>query len=516
MKIKNKLLLLIFAGCTMFSCDEGFIDLSPEDQQSANSFFQTEDQFYQAVNAAYTPFRDLLVNDFFTGEMRSDNTHYEYSDINFGTAYIFRRSIADFNDDEFNSYSNAVYFHCYKGISRSNIVLDRIESASLSEEASMDIIGQAKFIRALNYFNLVRYFGDVPLYLHEVTSTEGAFLPRSSTQDVYNLIIQDAEEAISMLAAPSGFPQSGRATKGAATMLLARVHLRLKNYQKAEELLKNLQSMGYGLLENYEDVFALEYKNSKESIFEIQFKQGDQGGQQNSLIYSFLPRSLNTSLITGVATNNSGGGGWNTPTPELIASFEEGDSRLDASIGIAEGTYDASNYFTISENKSILDYTPEEGKIGVPYIKKYVTPHSLPNNTDSNWPIFRYSDALLSLAEALNEQGKSAEALSYINEVRDRAFGEGVKPVTTTDQAELRLAILHERQVELAFENHRWHDLVRTGEAIIVMSDFGAKQKERHDYLTAETYQIDQNRLLFPIPKSEIDLNPDLTQNAGY
>ncbi|MBD8487370.1 RagB/SusD family nutrient uptake outer membrane protein [Echinicola sp. CAU 1574] len=515
MKLKNIYWLFIL-NIGLLSCSEDFIDLAPEDQQSGNSFFQTEEQFYQALAAAYTPFRDLLVNDFFTGEMRSDNTHYEYSDINFGTAYIYRRSIADFNDDEFNSYSNAVYFHAYKGISRANIVLDHLESVSLPEETYNDISGQAKFIRALNYFYLVRYFGNVPLYLHEVTSTDGAFLAQSSQKEVYEQIIQDCTESIAQLSAPSKFPQNGMATKGSATMLLGRVHLRQGNYAEAESLFKSLEAIGYGLLDNYADVFNINSKNSIESLFEIQFREGDQGGQQNGFVYSFLPRTTNTSIVTGVATNNSGTGGWNTPTPEIIAAFEPGDKRKDISIGIAEGTYDASNYFDITANKSIVGYVPEEGKVGVPYIKKYITPHSLPNNTDNNWPIFRYADALLSLAEALNEQGKSIEALSYLNQVRDRAFGENINRVTVSDQTELRDIILHERQVELAFENHRWHDLVRSGKAVSTMNAFGIKQKERFDYLITSTYMVDDHRMLFPIPKSEIDLNPDLIQNPGY
>lgn len=290
----------------------------------------------------------------------------------------------------------------------------------------------------------------------------------------------------------------------------------LKRYADAETLLKTLSGMGYQLLPNYASVFSTANKNSRESIFEVQYLQGAQGGQQSNFIYLFLPRTASTAMITGVATNNTGIGGWNTPTQDLIDAYEPGDARKDASIGIAEGTYNASNIFTISANKSVENYTPAAGKIGVPYIKKYLNPHSTANNTNDNWPIYRYADALLLLAESLNEQHRPAEALPYLNQVRDRAFGVGVSPVTTTDEAELRDIIAHERRVELAFENHRWHDLVRTGKAIDVMNAHGAALKAAYNYLTADTYQVTQNRLLFPIPQSERELNRDLAQNDGY
>jgi len=512
---------LVVLLVTTSSCKNSFIDLVPQDSQSGASFYQTETQFRQALNATYQPLRDLLNNDFYTAEMRTDNTHYEYYEVNRGTAYQYKENVADFTDGATNSYTNAVYFHCYKGISRANIVIERLPLApDISDEARKDIDGQAKFLRAFNYFRLVRYFGDVPLYLKETKVAEDAFLPRSSVADVYKQIISDATDALSELTPPTAFPQSGAVTKGAATMLLAEVYMTQtpRNYEEAARLLKTLPAMGYQLLPHYADVFSTANKNSRESIFEVQYQQGDQGGQQSNFIYQFLPRTADTQLITGVKTNNVTTGGWNTPADAMIAAYEANDSRLDASIGVAEGTYNASNVFTISANKSIINYTPAEGKIGVPYIKKYLNKqtNSTPNNTDDNWPIYRYADALLMLAEALNEQGLSQEALSYLNQVRDRAFGAGVAPIEETDPDKLKDLILHERRIELAFENHRWFDLLRVGNAIEVMTAYGTVLKQKYDYLTPNSYQVTASRLLYPIPQSERELNPDLTQNPGY
>lgn len=511
--MKKIYIIIALLSFTAISCKKSFIDLSPEDQYSSDTFYRTESQFRQAVVAAYTPLRDLMVNDYFTGEARSDNTHYEFYQTNRGTAYVQRETISDFTDNPTDAYTNAVYFHCYNGISKANIVIGRLANVVFAQEVRNDIDGQAKFLRAWNYFRLVRYFGGVPLYLKEVTKAEDAFLNRSSADEVYAQIIADAKDAIAELAPPSKFPQSGQATKGAATMLLAEVYVTQKKYADAEALLTTLPAMGYGLLANYADVFSTANKNSKESIFEVQYLEGLQGGQQSNFIYQFLPRTKDTKIVTGVTTDNSGTGGWNTPTQDMISTYEANDKRKDASIAIAEGTYNSSNLLTITANKSILNYVPATGKVGVPYIKKYLNPHINPNNTNDNWPIYRYADALLLLAEAQNEQGKSGPALTSLNLVRVRA---GLAGSTETSQTLLRDIILHERRVELAFENHRWLDLVRAGKAIDVMNAYGIKLKQQYSYLTPDSYLVNANRLLFPIPQSERETNPGLTQNPGY
>ena len=517
--MKKIYIILAILVLVTTACNDDFINLKPEDQYSAASFYQTEPQFRQAIVATYVPLRSLINNDFYLSEVRSDNTDYDFNGTVSSASYVNRENIADFLDESTNSTTNAVYFACFEGISRANIIIERLPDTEVSAQAKADIDGQAKFLRAFNYFKLVRYFGGVPLYLKEVRTAEDAFMPRSTKEEVYARIISDAKDAINELAPPAKFPQSGQATKGAATMLLAEVYMTQNNYLEAETLLKTLPAMGYALNANYADAFLTTNKNSRESLFEVQYQEGvESGSQPSNFIYTFLPRSTNTFLITGVKTNNSSSGGWNKPTEDLISAYEPNDKRLDASIGIAEGVYDASARLTISDNKSIINYTPAPGKVGVPYIKKYVHPHANPNNTNENWPIYRYSDALLMLAEALNNQGgaKSAEALIYLNEVRDRAFGVGNATITTTDPSSLKVIIAHERRVELAFENHRWHDLVRTGKAIEVMNAYGTELKKKHSYLLPEAYNVTPNKLLYPIPASERELNPTLTQNPGY
>ena len=509
----KKLFLLILIGLSAISCKKTFLELTPQDQYSPGNFYNTEAQFRQAVNAAYTPLRSLLDNDYFTAEGRSGNTHYEYNQGNRGTAFLQRENIVDFTDDPTNAYSNAVYFHCYSSIAKANIVIERIGAATFAATAKNTLEGEAKFLRAWNYFRLVRYFGGVPLYLNEVKTADEAFLPRATAEQVYAQIIADAQDAVNKLSPPAKFPQSGTATKGAATMLLAEVYITQKKWAEAEALLNTLPTMGYQLLNNYADVFSTANKNSRESIFEVQFLEGLQGGQQSNFIYLSLPRTTNTTLITGIATNNTGTGGWNTPSLDLINSYEANDKRKDASIGMAEGIYNSSKVFTISANKSVVNYTPAAGKVGVPYIKKYLNPHSNPNNTNDNWPIYRYADALLLLAEAQNEQSKTDLALLNLNRVRTRA---GLPSLSGLSQSVLRGRIAQDRRSELAFENHHWFDLVRTGTAIATFNAYGIKLKTTNTYLTADSYQVNDNRLLFPIPQSEREINPQLTQNPGY
>lgn len=508
----KKLFILYIVVClTQLSCKKDFIILTPPDSYTANNYYQTEPQFRSALVAAYAPLRDVLVNDYLTSEMHSDNTVYQPLPSNRGTAIVERENISDFLSTSVNAYVAATWQHSYTGISRCNIVIERLLNADIPDDARKNIDGQAKFLRALNYFKLVRLFGGVPLFLKEVNKADDAFNPRATVEEVYNQIILDAKDAIQELGVPAKFPQTGEATKGAASLLLAEVYMVQKKWADAEVLLQSVTKMGYDLLPDYASVFAPANKNSKESIFEIQFLGGTVvGATPNPLCFHFLPRSNDTKLLTGVTINNTATGGWNTPTTDLIGSYESGDKRLDASIGIAEGVYNGSNYFVYSAAKSILNYTPAAGKIGVPYIKKYLHTVEAPTGSSDDFPIYRYSDVLLLLAEALNEQGKSGDALIPLNKVRTRA---GLAAATSTDQTALRQIIYHERRVELAFENHRWTDLLRTGTALTVMNAFGVEIKKELPFLASDAYVLNNNSLLYPIPQTDIDLNPDITQN---
>jgi hypothetical protein len=511
--MKNLICFILFGCFLLTSCKKDFINLAPESLVTSGNFYKTQAHFNQALVGAYQSLRGAKgsLNSWAMGEFRSDNTHYKYNPGNRGSFTL--EAIDLFVDDQNTPVTQSMYNASYSGIARANIILSRLETVDLDQAFENSIIGEAKFIRALLYFDLVRYFGGVPLYLKEVDDVTNAYLPRSSVSVVYNAIESDLKDAIDKLPATTA-NQNGRATKSSAKMLLADVYLTQKKYTLSEAELLGIINFGvHSLLTDYSTAFNPSNKNSKESIFEIQFRQGTTG-QQSDFVYSFLPLSTNLSPIVGFPANLTTSGMFNTPTEDLMSTYEPNDARFNYSIGIAEGTGPVGN-MVIESVKDPQGYVKPANKRADPFIRKYLHPHSAVFNTDNNFPIYRYSDVLLTLAEVLNEQNKSTQAIPYLNLVRLRAR---LLPSNETNQTRLRDIIANERRVEFAFENKRWLDLVRTGKAIDIMNLHGAQIKIIHAseaYLPANSYNVTQNRLIFPIPLREVQVG-GLQQNQGY
>ena len=459
--MKKTFIITLLTGAFLTGCNDDFLTIIPETQLSSTIFFTKEADFQQAVNAAYVPLRTIF-NDraWLLGEMHSDNTYYGRNPL-FG-ATEQQEDIADFaiptaNGVTSNTHVLNQYRQDYLIIARANQVLAAIDAVDFAAESKNNLKGQAMFLRAFAYFELVRYFGKVPLHLTPVNNREEAVLPLSSEEEIYAQIVKDLTEAIPLLL-PKSKQEAGRVTSGAARTLLANVYINQKKWAEAETLLREVvTSNEYALIPNYADAFSTSTgnKNNKESVFEVQFLEGS-AGLNGNFIYQFLPRPMtSTELVTITNTANPqalDAEGNNIPTPDIIAAYEPGDVRKDVSIG----------YVTLSGS--------ERSNKVYPYIKKYAKPHALHNNTGTNWPVYRYSEVLLFLAEALNEQGKTGEAATFLNQVRSRAgLGEAT--------GDLREAILQERRVELAFENKRWFDLVRTGRAIEVITAYGNRIK---------------------------------------
>lgn len=495
--MKKLIILIGIVGMISTGCDN-FLEIYPETSLSSETFFKTEADFEQAVNAAYAPLRNII-NDraWLLAELRADNTYYGRNP-DFG-ATEQHEDIADFSLPEANGITSNThvlnqYRLDYQIISRTNQVLTTIDEVEFDAEAKNNLKGQAHFLRAYAYFELVRYFGKAPLHLAPVTSRAEATLPLASEEELYVQIISDAGQAVQLLP-PKSEQEKGRATSGAAKTLLANVHMVRENWAEAERLLREVvESNEYELVFDYNNAFSTSTgnKNNEESVFEVQFMEGP-AGMNGTFMYLFMPRPMTASeLATLSGTSNAqplGEEGMHVPTPDIIGTYEEGDKRKDASIGYIK-----------------LENAPwEEGVY--PYIKKFVRPHSLHNNHGMNWPVYRYAEVLLFLAEALNEQGKDGEAAQYLNTVRERA---GLGPA----EGDLREAIFHERRVELAFENKRWFDLVRTGRAIDVMTAFGERVKaDPYAYYYPEGKEPRPNafsdiRLYYPLPADESALTP--------
>lgn len=392
--------------------------------------------------------------------------------------------IDDYNISTTNANVKRDWGYLYNGIMIANTVLEGADLCTVSGFTDDDrsvLKGEAKFIRALHYFNLVRLWGGVPLVL-STDINETQYLARATESEVYDQIVSDLTDAIAAL--PTTQDLTGRATKGAAEGLLAKVYASMPtiDYTKVLEYCNAvLSDSQYQLVDNYADLFDGNYENSTESLFEIQFDASTTGAWGPQM---FLPPSIS-------------GDSWkkfNTPSKTLIDAYEsEGDSVREAASVIFE---DCTGY-----------YTDDIWGTYIPFAYKFKSANGW--NSSNNIIYLRLADIILLKAEALNETGDLSGAKTLLNEIRERVNLADKDPTT---QSDMRLAIERERFLELAFEGDRWFDLKRTGRAIAVMSECETRES------TTSTYgsSITSTDLLWPIPSTEIQLNSNLTQNDGY
>ncbi|WP_353718802.1 RagB/SusD family nutrient uptake outer membrane protein [Dyadobacter sp. 676] len=491
----KKLLILLIAGISS-SCDNDFLRLYPETTLNESNFYKSETEFILLANGCYVPLRNLeKVDHWVMAELPSDNASFQYSNV---TGEASKGVIDQFIMSTSNVAYASFWNTSYNGITRANKLLNEIDrpevtwsKMSLKERTA----GEARFLRALYYFNLVRQYGGVPLVLKPIGSQEAVGIKRSGEQEVYAAIIEDLKAAAAHFAAARDVEENGRASEGAALGLLGKVYLTTRQHALAETVLKQVIDLGkYSLLPVYDDLFNPANKDYKETIFSVQYSENN-AELANRFLFWFAPWSSGGE-ITKRPNINLVGGGWNQPTDDLIDAFEEGDKRKAASIAIWRGKdWDAV----------VKD---------IPYCNKFKAPLSAPDDrTGDNMPVLRYSDILLMYAEALNEQGKTGEAIPFVQQVRTRA---GLtKAITAGSRAQLAALIAKERQVEFCFENQRWYDLKRTGKALEVMSAHGAREKAKKSFLYAAAYEMEAFKLLAPVPEEQVLVNK-LEQNPGY
>lgn len=485
MKPVKILYTLAFLGTVFSSCQKDYLDANPEHVQNANNFFQSKDDFIQAVNGAYAPLRPIFTDSFWQlGEMRADNTSFQY---NIGDrSALGREQIDQFLELDDNPFVYSFFSNAFIGIGRCNVLLDRFAPDKINDEtAARQILGQGSFLRAFYYFNLVQLFGEVPLVLTEASSTNDVFAlaQRKPVSEIYEAIIRDAQTAIDNL--PDHYQSDndlGRVTSVTARMLLAKVYMVQKQFAPAMEQLNVILQSDRSLNADYADNFNPLAKNSAESIFEVQYLDGPYGMSSN-FMYTFAPYNGGTG-ITGFGLYPGADSGWNIPTDDLLDSYEAGDLRLAKSV-----------------NTTFID--PNTNQV-VPYVIKYQSPHAIRYQTNENFPIYRFADALLMAAECLNELGYAAEgqAFSLLNQVRARAGLTAHSAQQLSNQERFREAVWKERQVELAFENHRWLDLLRTGRATAVMQAHADREKAVKRHIPAAAFE--NVSLLFQYPRREV------------
>lgn len=485
---------------------ENTLEVKPETFSGTTNYYQTPDQMDRAIFGAYSSLQPLYGAGgngpmWLLAEMRADNTTYEQNQTNRGL--VLNETVDDFMTTPDNTGVTAMWNTSYGGILQANTILDRIEAVPYTDQAARNrIIGEARWLRALHYYNLVRIFGDLPLRLHETQSYAAAFTPqRTSADSIYQIIIADLQDALAKLPARAALPaaQAGRATQGAAAMLLADVYMTRKKWQEAANVLQPVLAMGYSLATTYDRAFDPALKNGPESIYEVQYAEGVVN-ESSAFLQRFIPLTSGRNLTFGT-TDDASGGGWNIPTRDLLRSYEPGDVRRNASVG----------FWVSAANRTEIDVAIGDT---IPYIKKYYHSYGTGGRTNDNFPLFRYAETLLDYAETLNELARTTEAYPYINQVRARA---GLPPLAAgLTQAQFRDAVFREERVELAFEDKRWFQLLRTGRAIDVMTTQGTDLKSyAGSRRQAIAYRVTPTMLLFPLPVREIT-NNGFAQNPGY
>ncbi|HHU98618.1 MAG TPA: RagB/SusD family nutrient uptake outer membrane protein [Bacteroidales bacterium] len=492
MKTKITISLLIVASLVITTGCEDFLQKDPQGELTQEAFPVTASDALLATNAVYVsirtwayhsggyPILDIMSDDAHKGSNPNDQLP---------TVGPYETFTHTTTQDGLDRWWSALY----EGIKRANVVIEKVPSINMNEQLRNRYIAEASFLRGLFYFDLVRAFGGVP----KVTSTTPATkTPRSTDAEIYELIISDLEFAAQHLPEKSLYApdDAGRATKGAAKSLLARVYLFMGDYKNVEKYaLEVIASDEYDLEDDFADANGKNGEHGIESVFEIGAMEVEgAGGNQYA----------NTQ---GVRGSPNRGWGFNRPSLDLRYSFEEGDPRLDATIIDLGETLDG--IFIIGDGT-----TPDVVVVNgiVTEVECYNQKVWYPGtNTITQWGhnrrLIRYADVLLMAAEALNENDKPGDALPLLNEVRERARGGNgsiLPDVTVTEKNALRNAILEERRHELALEGHRFWDLVRTGRAAIVLGPLG--------------FQTGKHELL-PIPQNEIDISQgSLQQNPNW
>ena len=514
MKLMKYILILGCAG--LFGCKKT-IDLYPVSNLNTGTYYSNYEEVRSALNGCYNGMQRALSNEWQFTELRSDNAKQGQP----GSTASTNRDLSDLDMFIPATTHQAIYTYwlaTYSNIRNTNIVLQKLGvtydpatgtnyfdniQLPISETDRKQLAGEAMFIRAHHYFNLVRLFGGVFLVHKSVTPQESKMMNRVSVGEIYKLIEADlstAATSLNSLKFGQGLPADlGRATRWAAKGLLGKVYL--TQNKKAEAIIQ-LQDVvtnsGHSLLSNYASVFSITNEMNAEILFAVRYKAGGLG-LGSHFGNTFAP------LGTGSAVINGDGDGLNYPTAELD-TLTNGDLRKPTLIGVF-GTGSAAKW----------------------YVKKYLFPVTQVDDGESDWPVLRYADILLMLAEA---KGYSQESLDLINSVRPRAGLPNLTMATIPSVAEFERALSLERRVEFAFENQRWFDLVRFN---ATMTTVTAQQSIR-DHYADEYYShyrnylpptptlaelqgnVTEEKLLLPIPQREIDTNTQLVipQNPGY
>lgn len=480
--------IIIFFTLASTGCAK--LDGVPEGTYTTGNFYKTEADALSAVNAVYSGMTSPYLYNQFMEVIQSQGT--DDCEWGFGrnTSNTDKTALDKFTYDAGTNLFFQFWSNSYLVINRANAAVENIGAmTSISDEKKQRFQAEARFVRGLMYFNLVRLFGGVPLQLAPTTSLTNLAIKRATAEEVYAQIISDFQSGADHLPADYDAGNAGRATSGAAMAMLTKVYLTQKEYAKAAEEARKVMALGrYALWPSYQDVFLIANENKTESIFEVQFLSGS-GNIPSSYAGYYRPSFDKRPGF--------GGNGDDPVTKNHYDAYPEGDLRRDVNVIKYPYTGDPKAPTTIKNPY---------------YVAKFKDPAALNvNDGGNNYYIVRYADVLLMFAEAqyLASPG-STEALEAFNQVRRRAYGLPLNTPSVKDlpgglsAAAFQDSVLNERRLEFAFEGQRRFDLLRTGKL---------KQAVNAQDPTITVRESDN---LFPIPSQEMDTNPLLEQNPGF
>ncbi|WP_369992445.1 RagB/SusD family nutrient uptake outer membrane protein [Winogradskyella sp.] len=487
--MKNlKIKYIFIAIFIMASCSDDFVDVK-SNAENSEDYFNSEEEYQQALIAAYDLLQSTYLN-VMLGEIASDNTLAGGENANDVPGI---QEIDDMVHTSINAQLRDIWSWMYAGVNRANYIMEFQDKTDFAGKES--VLAQTRFLRAYYYFELVKWFGDVPFAVDTRLQFGDQFsIGRTPKEEIYSQIEQDLIYAADNL--PYIQSQTGRITKGAAQALLGKAYLYQDKFAEAANVLEDLIDNGpHDLVSDYSTIFENDNENNIESVFEVQYTDEEGAG------FGCLQCSEGNVAVgfNGIRNYNGplfeSGFSFNVPTQEVVDEFEDGDMRLETAILDIEAWAEETGA-TFSTGNEHTGY----------FNRKYISRQGDLNTGDANltnpnnYRAIRFADVLLMAAEALNRGGISdSRAQMYLNRVRERAFGNSDNNVSATGSA-LTDAIYHERRVELVGEGHHFFDLVRTGRAASEINGF---QTGKHE--------------LFPIPLIEIQLaGNQWDQNPGY
>jgi len=490
--ILNKTIVagLFSAFLIMLSCNDDFVKISPEYSIDSENYFNSSDDYYMALVASYDLLQSTYANAIL-GEIASNNTLCGGESP---TDVIGWQQVDDMIQTPTNSNLKDIWDWMFAGVQRTNYFMEFKDKINF--DGKNEMIGEVRFLRAYYYFELVKWFGPVPIKVDERFKLgDETVIQRYPVAEVYAQIEADLIYAASVL--PVIPLEVGRATKGSAQALLGKAYLFQEKFSGAAEVLEQVITGGnYSLATNFNDMFEAVGENGPESVFEVQYTD-QEGAGFGCLQCSEGNVAVGFSGVRGyVGPQFTPGFSFNVPVQEAVNAYENGDLRKGVTILDIEAWKDSTGAVSTEGN----EHTGFFNRKYLPRVRSENAQPDMNLTNPNNYRAIRYADVLLMAAEANNRSGISdAKAQEYLNMVRQRAFGDENHNITLSGAA-LTDAIYRERRVELMGEGHHFFDLVRTGRAADAIEGFTPGKNE-----------------LFPVPIEEINFSGgNWVQNPNY